>query len=402
MTDKADDFDLVAHKTRVHLNNKQASWMRDNCIACRLAYNFAVAKLRDSKKDDGDSFPSAFTVSKQWTQERDALHPWMRDRGLNMDTISTVFSTRYAAALNNWKKAGWSGDKAPKFQGRGRGLSSQWRGRVIKPVDLKTFSLPGKQGTFRLGEPVRFDGEIRSVTFSEEGGKWYASFLIKTHLPKPAPAPEGTSIGVDLGVANYATLSDGTRVPPSMDYQSELEKLAKLQRQGARMQGPVKGKRRASQNWIDHQRKIQKQHRKIANTRRHYAECLTKELASEYRTIAIEDLKVKNMTASAKGTSDNPGKNVSAKSGLNRSILNGGFFMFRTRLEAKAKARSGEVIAVNPAYTSQTCAACGHVSRENRKTQSDFECVECGHVAHADVNAAENILHRALAGVQTQ
>jgi predicted RNA-binding Zn-ribbon protein involved in translation (DUF1610 family) len=70
--------------------------------------------------------------------------------------------------------------------------------------------------------------------------------------------------------------------------------------------------------------------------------------------------------------------------------------MFRTRLEVKVKARGGQVIPVNPAYTSQTCASCGHVAKENRKSQAEFECVECGHTNNADINAAQNILLRAF------
>lgn len=393
-----DDPQLIAHKVRVHLNNKQSAWMRHNCVACRLAYNFAVAKLRDSKKEDGERFPSAFSVSKQWTQERDERHPWMLERGLNMDTISGVFATRYAAALNQWKLSGWSPDKVPVFHGRREKLRSTWRGRLIKQTGPRTFTLPGKQGSIRIGDDLRFDGEIRSVTFSFNAGKWYASFLIKAVVPRPSPAPSGTAVGVDVGVAQFASLSNGKQYPPAQDYQRELDKLAKLQRQAARMQGPIKNTRKASHNWRKHQAKIAKQHARISNKRRHYSEFVTKKIATQFNVVAIEDLKVKNMTASAKGDAENPGSKVAQKSGLNRSVLNGGFFQFRSRLEAKVSARAGSVIAVNPAYTSQTCAACGHVARENRLDQATFRCVECGHEANADVNAAQNILTRAIAG----
>jgi len=390
---------LIAHKTRAHLNNKQSSWMRDNCIASRLAYNFAIDKLRNSKKGEGE-FPTAYSVSKQWTQERDERHPWMKAKGLNLDTVTSVFSTRYGPALNNWKRAGWSADKAPKFHGKGAKLTSTWRGRTIKQIRPNAYALPNKRGTFRVGEPLRFDGEVRSVTFSFEGGKWYASFLIKTALPKPCPAPEGTAIGVDLGIAKYATLSNGSHYAPLASSDADMAKLAKLQRQLSRMDGPIKGQRKASRNWLKQRAKVDKQYRRIANKRRDYAENLSKALAEGWQIVAIEDLKLANMTKSAKGDTENPGKNVKAKSGLNRSLLNGGFHQFRTRLEAKVGARNGQVIAVNPAYTSQTCAACGHVSPENRKTQADFVCVECGHANNADVNAAQNILHRALSSAE--
>ena len=422
---------LIAHKMKVRFNNKQASWMKDNCIACRLAYNFAIERLRNpiadyaqcidaaennepaklSSRIDGFiqpamldmkkvKFPTAFDVSKQWTLQRDRLHPWMKQRKLNMDTISGVFNNNYGAALNQWKVAKWNKDKMPTFHGKGKGLSSIWRGRNFKQIDERTFELPNKRGTFKLGCALRFHGEIRSVTFSESGGDWFASFLIKAELPAQQPAPAGTAIGIDVGVAQFASLSDGQQFPPGTDYDRELDKLAKLQRAASRMQGPIARQRKASKNWLKQNRKIQKHHQHIANKRRHYTEVVSKEIAANYQTVAIEDLQLKNMTKSAKGDAVKPGKNVAAKAGLNRSILNGGFGQFRTRLTAKVVARQGQVIAVNPAYTSQTCAACGHVAKENRKDQAHFECVNCGYAANADINAAQNILIRALSGIQ--
>jgi transposase, IS605 OrfB family, central region len=106
----------------------------------------------------------------------------------------------------------------------------------------------------------------------------------------------------------------------------------------------------------------------------------------------LEDLKVKNMSASAKGTTENPGKNVKAKSGLNRSILDQGWYEFRRQLEYKQQWAGGKLIIVPPANTSLKCSACGHISKANRISQSRFRCTECGHKEHADLNAAKNIL----------
>ena len=108
--------------------------------------------------------------------------------------------------------------------------------------------------------------------------------------------------------------------------------------------------------------------------------------------IVLEDLKVKNMTKSAKGTIDNPGKNVKAKSGLNKSILDQGWGEFKRQLEYKQKWRGGDVILVNPKYTSQACSVCNNVCADNRTSQSEFKCVACGHKTNADFNAALNVL----------
>ena len=110
--------------------------------------------------------------------------------------------------------------------------------------------------------------------------------------------------------------------------------------------------------------------------------------------VAVEDLQVRNMSKSAAGTAEKPGKNVAAKSGLNKSILDQGWFEFRRQLDYKLDWNGGILVAVPPQYTSQTCPCCGHVAKANRKTQAKFECVECGYENHADVVGAMNILAR--------
>lgn len=116
--------------------------------------------------------------------------------------------------------------------------------------------------------------------------------------------------------------------------------------------------------------------------------------------IAIEDLQVRNMSKSAKGNNVQHGKMVKQKAGLNRSILDQGWFEFRRQLGYKSVWNGGFVVAVPPQYTSQTCPCCGHVSKDNRQVQAKFECVECGFEENADLVGAINILargHRVLA-----
>uniref|UniRef100_UPI002FDC69CE RNA-guided endonuclease InsQ/TnpB family protein n=1 Tax=Streptomyces sp. IBSBF 3010 TaxID=2903526 RepID=UPI002FDC69CE len=122
----------------------------------------------------------------------------------------------------------------------------------------------------------------------------------------------------------------------------------------------------------------------------------TKQLVTQFEHVALEDLRVKNMTRTARGTVEAPGRNVAAKAGLNRAMLDVGFGEIRRQIEYKAKWHGVRVTAVNPAYTSQTCHRCGHVDRKSRRTRSLFECTRCGHVTHADIGAAHNIKHRAL------
>jgi putative transposase len=108
--------------------------------------------------------------------------------------------------------------------------------------------------------------------------------------------------------------------------------------------------------------------------------------------VVLEDLKIANMSKSSKGDMENPGRNVQAKSGLNKSILDQGWYEFRRQLEYKQLWRGGQVIAVNPRNTSRSCPLCNHTEKDNRKTQAVFVCVKCGFKENADYTAAINIL----------
>jgi IS605 OrfB family transposase len=125
-----------------------------------------------------------------------------------------------------------------------------------------------------------------------------------------------------------------------------------------------------------------------ADKRKDWVEKTSTRLAREFDVIRVEDLLIGNMTRSAKGTSDKPGRNVRAKAGLNREILRSGWGLLVRRLEDKAGER---VEKIKPAYTSQRCSACGHIAAESRKSQALFACVACNFTLNADVNAARNI-----------
>ncbi|MBV4397735.1 transposase [Advenella alkanexedens] len=130
----------------------------------------------------------------------------------------------------------------------------------------------------------------------------------------------------------------------------------------------------------------------IANARKDFLHKASSQISQNHAMIVIEDLPIRNMSRSASGTRERPGNNVKAKSGLSRSILDQGWGEFRRQLEYKTAWNGGWLIAVPPQHTSQTCPACGHVSKDNRQTQARFHCVECGFENHADVVGAINIL----------
>ena len=241
-----------------------------------------------------------------------------------------------------------------------------------------------KLGWIRYRNSREVIGIVKNVTVSQSCGKWYVS--IQTEYEVTDPKHESTSmIEIDAGVAKLATLSDGTIFKPVNSFKVNQSKLAKLQRQLSR-------KVKFSANWKKQNRKIQRLHSHIANIRKDYLHKTTTEISKNHAMIVIEDLKVSNMSKSAKGTTEKHGRSVRAKSGLNRTILDQGWYEMRRQLEYKQLWRGGQVLAVPPAYTSQRCACCSHTAKENRLSQSQFECIECGYTENADINGARNIL----------
>ena len=188
---------------------------------------------------------------------------------------------------------------------------------------------------------------------------------------------------------SFATFSDGSFLAPLNSFRQHEQRLARYQRRMARK---VKG----SKNWNKAKKKVQRIHAEIANVRKDFLHKATTAISQQYALVVLEDLKVRNMSKSAKGSAESPGKKVRAKSGLNKSILDQGWYEFRRQLEYKMQWQGGWLMTVNPRNTSRTCPVCGHVSADNRTTQAKFACVSCGHQAHADVVGAINILARGM------
>lgn len=139
---------------------------------------------------------------------------------------------------------------------------------------------------------------------------------------------------------------------------------------------------------------VQKIHTGIANARKDFLHKTTTTISQNHALVCIEDLQVRNMSRSSKGSNEQHGKRVKQKSGLNRAILDQGWGGFRRRLDYKVSWNGGILLAVPPHNTSRTCPCCGHVSKDNRQTQAKFLCVDCGYENHADVVGAINVLER--------
>ncbi len=244
--------------------------------------------------------------------------------------------------------------------------------------------LPNDIGVVKFRKSQNIVGEIKNVTISKHVGKWYVSFGAENTVEAPVH-PSKSAVGIDLGVKKLITTSSGQVFDPINSFKANQVKLARLQRK-------LRKKNKFSQNWKKLNLKINTLHHHIANIRHDYLHKVTTTLSKNHAMIVVEDLKVANMSKSAKGSIEKKGKNVKAKSGLNKSILDQGWSMLVNMLVYKQQWRGGLLVKVDPKYTSQTCSSCGHVAKENRLTQANFSCVECSFGENADINASRNIL----------
>ena len=225
---------------------------------------------------------------------------------------------------------------------------------------------------------------LKGLSITRRGRRLFVNL---TYVEERQPLHSSdTAVGIDIGVSDRLALSTGERVGRRRKPNSKLRRVQQ------RLSRCTKGSRR----WKRRRAILSnQQHRERVSNRNACHEIMT-ELVRRFGLIAIEDLNIKNMSSSAKGTAECPGRNVAQKSGLNRSILEQSWGMIRQQLSYKAVWAGRELVVVDPAYTSQTCSCCGSVDRDSRAGKR-YSCALCGLEMDADVNASSNVLHKALA-----
>ena len=201
---------------------------------------------------------------------------------------------------------------------------------------------------------------------------------------------QGQPIAIDLGVNQRLTLSDGTVIEPRTANRAREESL-RHKVSTARKGSKRRGKRVQA---------LARECRRNQVRNRNQCHRITSRLVKTHPVIVIEDLKLRNMTASAKGTIENPGANVAQKAGLNRSILEQSLGLMTQQLRCKAEWAGSQLIEVNPAYTSMTCSQCGNRNADRAEEYRVFRCEKCHMEMDRDHNAAINILNKGLAAQQ--
>lgn len=251
-------------------------------------------------------------------------------------------------------------------------------------IENRRIFLP-KIGWVGFYKSREIEGTPKNVTVKQHAGHWYIAVQCEIEVQDPVSrVSHDQLIGGDLGVSRFLTLSDGTPYEPLNSFRKMERKLAIAQRRLARM---VK----KSANWKKQKARIASLNATIANARHDYLHKVSTTVAKNHGVVALEDLRIKNMTASAKGTVEKPGKNVKQKSGLNKSILDQGWGKFGWMVEYKLAWSGGRLIRVNPRNTSKTCSVCGHIESKMPMRRREWVCPVCGTWHDRDLNAAKNI-----------
>jgi putative transposase len=371
-------YHIRMSKYRLTPSPEQESILLRHCAHARYVWNLAVEQhsyWRPGRK----SAPDYLAQCRQLTEARDE-HPWLRE---GSSTVQQQALRDFAQAKANFLR-GTHG--RPSWRKSGRNEGFRIVGRCGREWDVRRMSrhvgelkIP-KAGWVRFRWSRRIPSGVKSYRVTRDrAGRWHVAFAA---IPQTIDPPNsGSVVGVDRGVTVSAALSTGELLyAPGLTAQ-EQRRVALLQRKLAR-------RRRPSVRRVRVIRAIAKLKARESDRRKDWTEKISTNLVRRFDVIRVENLNVKKMTRTAKGTMESPGRNVRAKSGLNRGILSSGWGLLVCRLEEKAP---GRVEKVNAAYTSQRCSACGHVDAKSRESQAVFACTACGYACNADINAAINI-----------
>jgi len=355
---------------------EQAAGLAEHCRHARFVWNLAVEQQQHWHP--GRQAPRYDEQCAQLTAAR-AEYEWL---AAGSQTVQQQALRDFAQAMRNffndthrlptWRKAGTHegfrqvGLKLHHIKRLNRRYGQVWVPKVGWVRFRWTRTIPGTVKSYR-------------VTL-DRSGRWHIAFAA---IPDCLPGPnDGSVVGVDRGVAVSVALSSGELLGIPGLRAGEIQRLRKLQQQLARAQ---RGSNRRARTKLA----IARLRARETDRRHDWVEKTTTDLAHRFDTIRIEDLDVRAMTRSARGTRDCPGTNVAQKRGLNREISRQGWGVLVARLKHKAQ---GRLEFVPAAHTSQRCSQCGHVAPENRKSQAVFQCAACdAGPCNADVNAARNI-----------
>ncbi|MEU0517283.1 transposase [Streptosporangium sp. NPDC006007] len=374
---------LAGRRYRLDLTPEQAAFAEGIAGICRSVWNTGLEQRREYRRRG--AFIGYAGQCKELADAK-ADFPWLGQAPSQVVQQTLKDLDRAVKTHGTWK-VHWRSHRRwkPSFRfPAGNLITVERLGRTWGRAKLP------KLGWVRFRWSRALGGTIRSATVSRDGAHWYFSFLIDDGKTTPAAHP-GPIVGVDRGVKVAAVTSDGDFHDRTFATPGQAKRLRRLRQ---RLTRTKKGSARRKKVLAE----IGKLMGGVRARRADFNARTASVLTSRYGTVVLEDLKTANMTRSAAGTVEAPGRNVAQKAGLNRAILDKGWHGLELALTGAARYTGTKIVKVNPAYTSQTCSACKAVNAASRESQARFACTSCGMVAHADVNAALNIKHRYAGG----
>jgi putative transposase len=369
------------------------------CLAShRELYNAALQERRD-----------AWRLRKTAVFYGDQSAQLKEIRKLRPDLAAWSFSSQQATlrrlhrAFTGFFRRVQSGETPgyPRFKSAHRFDSVEWPkdgdGCRWQP-DTRKIYLQGI-GQVKVTVHRRVEGRVKTIQVRREGRHWML-VLSCDEVPTRLLEPTQAAVGIDVGIASFATTSNGQHVPNPRFGRITAARVGAAQQVLAR-------KQRGSNNRAKAREMLAARHRKLANQRRNFHHQVARALVADYGLLVVEDLKIRNLVRrpAPSPDPDQPGRflpnRAAAKTGLHRSIHDAGWAQFVSILRAKAEEAGRVVIDVDPRHTSDRCEACGHTAAENRASQAVFSCRGCRHTANADEHAARNILRAGLARLAT-
>jgi len=366
------------------LSKNESERLNEMAGVNRLVYNLALEQRRDWWRQ----YQNRTGNNLNWVSQCKELTSLRSEFDFIKEGSASSQQYEIAVLDKAFKDFFRSGKGYPKFRKKGIGDRFFVPGRQVKIEHINAkysrVHLP-KIGWLKFRRTREIEGKIFEATVTRIATGWQISFGCKIDRDIE---DVGGVVGIDRGVLFPVMLSDGE----SFVLPDRITRLDKLQRKAQRI---ASRRKRGSKRHAKAQSRVRNIHARKARIRKDWSHRLTTDISRKYGTVVIERLRTSNMTKSAKGTVEQPGNNVGQKRGLNRAILNVGWHQIESMLAYKAF----QLIKVNPAYSSQTCAPCGHVDSKSRKNQASFVCTRCGHRDNADRNAAVVILQRGSAAL---
>ena len=365
-------------------NNQRATFAR-YAGARRFVFNWGLAEKRAAYAR-GERHPSAFDLRKRLVSLKDANGgelSWLKDISTHVHQCALV-DLDQAFANFFAKRAGY-----PCFKKKGRSRDS-FRLREITQIGKRSIKLP-RIGWVRLKEPtIKLKGQVLSATVSREADRWFVTLAVARE-PKHQSRPKGSRpVGVDLGIKSLAVIA--TANGEAVHVAQALRPLRQAQKRLKRAQRRLSRKQEGSANRHKQQMRVARLHRRVANQRRDNLHKLTSRLAKSRSVIVVEDLHVRAMSSTARGTLQRPGKQVLQKAGFNRSLLEQSFGELRRQLTYKASWYGSVLVTADRFYpSSKICSQCGAKNQGLRRDDRLFECPSCSASLNRDLNAAINL-----------